>query len=116
MHRHGVRSADLLGTNWLVEALTAPEGTLGFRQPILLETARTVINGLAYKLRVDTTGEVILVEHLREYYPVLHDAVAAGDPNAAELAIETIHMLDRRTRPVPDGRPAGQCRPRRKQP
>jgi DNA-binding GntR family transcriptional regulator len=65
--------------------------------PILVETARKVISGLAFKLRVDTIGELVPVEHLLEYYPVFRDAVAAGDPIAAELAIETIHMLDRGT-------------------
>ena len=65
--------------------------------PILVETARKVISGLAYKLRVDTIGDLIPAEHLLEYYPVFRDAITAGDPIAAELAIETIHMLDRRT-------------------
>lgn len=65
--------------------------------PILVETARKVISGLAYKLRVDTIGELIPVEHLLEHYPRFRDAITAGDPIAAELAIETIHMLDRPT-------------------
>lgn len=62
--------------------------------PILVETARKVTSGLAYKLRVDTIGELIPVEHLLEHYPLFRDAVIARDPIAAELAIETIHMLD----------------------
>lgn len=63
--------------------------------PILVDTARKVTSGLAYKLRVDTVGELIPVEHLLEHYPIFRDAIIAGDPIAAELAIETIHMLDR---------------------
>jgi DNA-binding GntR family transcriptional regulator len=65
--------------------------------PLLVETARKVIGGLAYKLRVETIGDRIPAEHLLEYYPIFRDAIAAGDPVAAELAIETIHMLDRTT-------------------
>lgn len=65
--------------------------------PILVDTARKVISGLAYKLRVDTIGDLIPVEHLLEYYPVFRDAITASDPIAAELAIETIHMLGDRT-------------------
>jgi len=61
---------------------------------LLVETARKVIAGLAYKLRVDAIGELVPVEHLLEHYPVFRDAVVAGDAVAAELAIETIHMLE----------------------
>lgn len=65
--------------------------------PTLAQTARHVIDGLAYRLRVDSVGELIPVTHLLEHFPRFRDAVVQRDPVAAELVIETIHMLDTAT-------------------
>ncbi|GGL06453.1 DNA-binding GntR family transcriptional regulator [Curtobacterium luteum] len=67
---------------------------------ILVDTVSRVISGLAFKLRVDSVGELIPSEHLIELYPVFRDAIIERDPVAAELAIEAIHMVDRTAKTI----------------
>jgi hypothetical protein len=53
------------------------------------------MDGLAYKLRVETIGDLIPAELLIEHLTEFRAAVLAGDPIGAELAIEAAHMLPR---------------------
>jgi len=59
----------------------------------LVAVGRQVMDGLAYKLRVDTIGDLIPAELLIEHLAQFRDAIDAGDPIKAELAIEAAHML-----------------------
>ncbi|ROR36419.1 GntR family transcriptional regulator [Curtobacterium flaccumfaciens] len=61
----------------------------------LVTVGRQVMDGLAYKLRVETIGDLIpaklLIEHLTDF----RAAIIASDAVAAKLAIEAAHMLPR---------------------
>lgn len=63
----------------------------------LVTIGEHALHGLIYRLRVDAAHEVIPVDHLLEHLTVFRDAITAGNPIQAELAIEAAHMLDHDT-------------------
>lgn len=61
--------------------------------PTLVTVGRQVVHGLAFKLRADGTGRHPYAGQLIEHLTMFRDAVAAGSPIDAEIAIEAAHML-----------------------
>jgi DNA-binding GntR family transcriptional regulator len=64
--------------------------------PQLVTVGKHVMDGLAYKLRVDTIGDLVPAELLIEHLTAFRAAIEASDPIAAELATEAAHMLPSR--------------------
>lgn len=71
--------------------------------PVLAATARRMMDGLAYRLRLDVIAQLVPETHLLEHLPTLRDAVEERDAVAAELAVGVLHMLP--TSPVTTGPP-----------
>lgn len=63
----------------------------------LVALCRSTTDGLAYKLRVPELAEVIDPELVVPQIEALRDAVRAADPIAAELAMESAHLLPARS-------------------
>ncbi|WIB11541.1 GntR family transcriptional regulator [Curtobacterium sp. MCPF17_052] len=59
----------------------------------LAQLCRSTTDGLSYRLRVPEIAEVVPVAAVTPHIAELRDAVHAGDPIAAELAMEAVHLL-----------------------
>jgi DNA-binding GntR family transcriptional regulator len=64
----------------------------------LVQLCRSTTDGLAFRLRVPQIAELIRPEVVRPALEDLRAAVLAGDPVAAELAMEAVHLLPTRER------------------
>jgi DNA-binding GntR family transcriptional regulator len=63
----------------------------------LAQLCRATTDGLSFKLRVPEIAEVVPVDVIAPRIADLRDAVRAGDPIAAELAMEAVHLLPERS-------------------
>lgn len=62
--------------------------------PLLAAIGQRAVQGLAFKLRVDTGEDIVSTGHLIEHLTALRDAILTGDCIAAEHAIKAAHLLD----------------------
>lgn len=62
----------------------------------LAQLCRSTTDGLAFRLWVPELAELVPTDVVRPELVKLRDAVAAGEPIAAELAMEAIHLLPTR--------------------
>ena len=62
----------------------------------LAQLCRSTTDGLAFRLRVPELAELVPTDVVRPELVKLRDAVAAGEPIAAELAMEAVHLLPTR--------------------
>lgn len=70
--------------------------------PVLAATAQRVMDGLAYRLRLDAIAQLVPAEHLLVHLPEFRDAVLSGDAVTAELVVGVLHMLPEGQVPAPE--------------
>jgi len=61
--------------------------------PSLIRVCRDAMDGLAFRLRLPTLDTLVDWDQMVQGFQRLREATAAGDPIAAELATEAIHLL-----------------------